>query len=106
MLNCEWCKKEFDQLEAEQEFEEEFSLYCYRNIQRCLCGTCAIQAIEDKVDGIYFETCEKCGKIFDLIEDEAEFEERCEGTSLTDWWINNGVICCDCAIQVIEDEEY
>lgn len=106
MQNCEWCNKEFDEIEAEQEFEEEFNL-SYRKIRKCLCGICAIQAIEDMVDGIYFDKCEKCGKLFDLIEDEAEFEERCEGTSLTDWWINNGIICCDCAIQVIEaDERY
>lgn len=104
MSKCEWCNKRFDELEAEQEFEEEFSLL-YENVQKCLCGACAIQAIKEKVDGIYFETCEKCGKKFDLIEAEAEFEERCEGTSLTDWWFNNGIICCDCAMEIIEEDE-
>lgn len=105
MQNCEWCNKEFDEIEAEQEFEDEETLLSYKKIRKCLCGSCAIDAIEENVEDVYYETCEKCGKEFDLIEDEAEFEERCEGTSLTDWWLNNGIICCDCAIKIIEDDE-
>ena len=97
MPKCEWCDTEFDTQEAKDIFENEFSLMKYDNIRKCLCGSCAIQAIEDQVDGIYFETCEECGKDFDFVEECSEFEDNVDGTSLTDWW-NYGILCCDCAL--------
>lgn len=40
--------------------------------------------------------CEQCGIIFDLIEEEYEFEQMVSGTSLQDYW-NPSVLCAECA---------
>ena len=94
MAICDWCGVEFDESEAESTFFDECRLE-YGNLTKCLCGNCAVQAIEDLVDGVYYETCDKCGKRFDLIEEEAEFENQVNGTSLRDF---SSVLCCDCAL--------
>lgn len=108
MPKCEWCGTVFDLDEAESIFTSETYCLAYENITKCLCGNCAVQAIEDEVDGVYYETCEKCGKSFDLIEESAEFDRNFSwenGTSLRDYW-NDQIICCDCALSKIENDEY
>lgn len=101
---CEWCGKEFDLDDASDEFESETHLLSYQNLKKCLCGECSVQVIEDKVDGIYYETCEKCGKHFDLITEETEFERNFnwyDSLSLRDFW-EDGILCSDCAYEVFE----
>ena len=102
MKKCEWCGNEFDLSEAEDEFESGHPGLSYKNIRKCLCGSCAIDAINDMVDGIYFERCEKCGKKFDYIVDSSEFE-RYNSLSLIDFW-EDQILCCDCALKEAESE--
>lgn len=105
MKICSWCNEKFALSEAEDEFEIEESLFSYRNIKLCLCGKCAIQAVEDEVDGVYFETCEQCGKRFDVFVDSAEFSNHFSafnGTTLFDYW-DNQILCCDCALSEAEE---
>ena len=71
MAVCDLCGAEFDPSEAEDEFESEFGILSYGNLEKTLCGKCAIEVINCKVDGVYFETCERCEKRFDYIEDSA-----------------------------------
>ena len=100
---CEVCGKEFTFEDAEDEFNSEMFDLIYENITKCLCGSCAIDAIRDEVDGIYFETCEECGKHFDYIEESGNFSSNfswCSGTTLKDYW-DGGVVCCDCAMKKI-----
>ena len=107
MNKCEWCDILFDPIEADEYFDSETFSLSYNNIQKCLCGECAVKVIEDKVDGIYFETCEKCGKTFDLIEDESTFDSNfswCNGTSLRDYW-DKQILCAECALNTIESEQ-
>ena len=107
MIKCEWCDKLFDPIEADEYFTKETYLLSYDNIQKCLCGECAVKVIEDKVDGIYFETCEKCGRTFDLIEDECTFNSNFSwfnGTSLRDYW-DKQILCADCALAAFESEQ-
>ena len=100
MKICEWCGKEFDASEAENEFDIEVGMLSYQNIRKCLCGSCAVEAINDQVDGVYFEHCENCGKRFDYIMDSCEFE-RTTGMDLTDFW-GTQILCCDCALDVAQ----
>lgn len=100
MNTCEWCNELFDVDVAEDEFETETFLLNYNNIKKCLCGKCSISAIEDEVDGVYFEKCERCGSEFDLIEDNGEFERRVDGIDLKDMWDSTGdIICFACAME-------
>lgn len=99
MAVCEWCSATFDRDDAETTFSIETSLN-YDNLRTCLCGDCAVEAIEDEVDGVYFETCERCGKVFDLFEDSLTFSQNfsdCSGTVLRDHW-DHEILCCNCAI--------
>ena len=112
MEKCEWCGESFDRDEADEYFSSETWLLSYSNVRKCLCGKCAVEAIEDKADGVYFETCEKCGHTFDLIEDESTFDNHfswANGTSLRDYW-KDQILCADCAIEAADaecdDEEY
>ncbi len=111
MAKCEWCGEAFDRDEAEDFFETKTRLLSYANVKKCLCGNCAVQAIEDQADGVYFETCERCGKTFDLIKDESEFSSHFpwyNGTELRDHW-DNQILCAECAIDAVDaipSEEY
>ena len=107
MARCEWCGEKFDPTEAEEQFEDETYMLTYSNLRVTLCGKCAVEAINDKADGVYFETCEKCGKTFDLIEEQSEYDSRfsdCNGTDLSDHW-DNGILCADCAIEALQEEQ-
>ncbi len=103
MKKCEWCGNEFDVEEAEDIFEDETFMLSYQSVKKCLCGNCAVEAIKDAVDGVYFETCEKCGKEFDLFEDEMEFANQFDwfnGMVLRDYW-KEQILCADCALEEV-----
>lgn len=105
MAKCENCNERFDRDEAASYFEMETGL-SYDNLRKTLCGECAVQAIEDLEDGVYSETCEECGRTFDLIEDQADFDSHFDlsnGTSLRDYW-DSKILCCECAIEKAEED--
>ena len=81
--------------------QTKYLVYLTITLKKNLCGECAVQVIEDEVDGIYFERCEECGKEFDLIEESGKFSSNfsyANGTCLRDYW-NPTIICCDCALK-------
>lgn len=101
MQKCEWCGEAFEQDEAEDYFNTEMGILVYRNVRKCLCGKCAVEAINDEVDGVYYETCEKCGRTFDLIVDKQTYSNHFSwfnGTNLYDER-DNQILCADCAIE-------
>ena len=102
---CEVCGAEFEYNGAEDFFEDEYPGLPYQNFRKCLCGDCAVQAINDQEEGVYFEICEKCGNSFDLIEDSANFNQysRCDGIELMDVW-EEKILCCRCALERIEED--
>lgn len=103
MPKCEYCGQRYDKDEAYNDFSMETYSLSYSNIRKSLCADCAIQAIEDGVEGVYFETCEECGKKFDLIKEESKFESNfswANGTSLRDYW-EDKIRCCDCALKKV-----
>ena len=107
MRTCKWCGKKFDVEEAEMDFNAEFSHLSYDNFKKCLCGDCAIRAIEDEEYGVYFEQCEECGRTFDYIKDDDTFKSNFDedsGKSLTDYW-GDKILCCDCALKIVEDDD-
>ena len=99
MKICEWCGEEFDL----QDTEEQFIIatgYPYENVKKCLCASCAIEAIDDEVDGVYFEECRECGKKFDLMEERSNFDSSFgydNDLSLQDYW-DGEPLCCDCTM--------
>ena len=98
---CEDCGVRFNKDEAEEYFEINTHLLCYDNLNKCLCGECAVNAINMNLEDTYFEVCEKCGKKFDLIEEESNFSSHFpwyNGTDLRDYWISQ-ILCANCAIE-------
>lgn len=107
MLECEWCGKIFDPQEAEDYFDSEVYTLTYSNMRKCLCGECAVKAVEDDDDGVFFETCENCGCTFDVIEHKGIYANHFpwyNGTSLLDEW-SNGILCAYCAIEAAESRD-
>ena len=105
MATCEQCGKRFNVNKAREIFEDECGrLWSYDNFTECLCGDCAVEAIQEEVEGVYFETCVKCGKRFDYGEECAEFYNYDNGDiGLAACW-DEGPLCASCAIDNIEEE--
>ena len=94
-MKCEYCGKEFDKDVEEDIFSSEMAWYQYENIRKCLCAECAINAIEDLDDGVYYEQCERCGRTFDFITENEEFKRITDGdVELTQV---GPILCCNCA---------
>lgn len=102
---CEYCHKEFDYDEDMEEFETECST-SREGLRKTLCASCAIEAFENGEDGVYFETCEICGKTFDYALADSEFNENMSpenGTCLRDYWSDH-IRCAECALDAVQDE--
>lgn len=54
----------------------------YDYLTKCLCAECAIKAIDDMDDGIYYEVCENCGSRFDPFADEFEFQQQTDDSGV------------------------
>lgn len=98
MAICERCGKEFDEENDCEEFEIETTL-CYEKLAMTLCTECAIDAIDAMEDGIYFERCAECGKSYDLIAEDAEFELKYGEKPET---LFENFLCYDCAEDAYE----
>lgn len=106
MTVCDHCRKKFDKYKAEEYFSTE-CLLSYDNFKKSLCGECAVRAIEDGENDVYYEHCEKCGKEFDLAENESRFDDHFpyyNGTRLRDYW-DNKILCAECALDLLDNME-
>ena len=105
MAKCEWCGKRFNRVEANDEFAGEYDYLSYSSFRPTLCFDCAVQAIEEGADGVYFDTCEKCGSTFDYASEKSRFENGFtwySATSLKDCWDKADLIlCADCAMEYV-----
>lgn len=101
MAVCEWCGKEFEPEFDSDTFEIEEGILSYRNIRKCLCAECAIRAIDEQVEDVYFETCERCHRVFDYIADSGRFASLVDGVHLIGMW-DRDILCCDCAAEEAE----
>ena len=100
MKTCERCGKRFNPREEEDEFE---SLSCgmrYDCVIKCLCAECASAAIDDYEEGIYIETCSKCGCKYDIAKAHAVFDDRYPGSANC---VYSLVMCADCASDYEEE---
>ena len=108
MRACKWCGKEFDPELDGEAFDIEMLpvTLSYAQFKIPLCLDCAIEAIEEGAEGVYYETCERCGKTFDLSEEKMTYASHFtwyNGTSLTDEWEeHNMILCAECAINESE----
>ena len=100
-LRCERCGKFFNYASSADSFETA-TMLSYDNLKPQLCGSCAIEAVESQEEGVYYETCEVCGRRFDFIEEASNFElahPYGNGTKLSDTWDpSKRIMCCNCAI--------
>ena len=99
MAVCDFCKNRFEESEAKTEFERQSWMLHYENLRKCLCASCALNAIDRKTPGVYFETCGKCGKEFDVLEDARHFGQTFQmdhERHLRDTWTDKP-LCADCA---------
>ena len=107
MAKCKWCGKSFDLDDTRDVFMIE-TLLNYDNLAIRLCLECAINAIDDEVAGVYYETCEECGKRFDFIEEQSKFRYYPNDYgSLRDHW-DDKIRCAECAVKKadMDFEEY
>ena len=79
----------------------------YDNLRIRLCADCAIQAIEDEADGVYYDECVFCGKTFDYGEECSNLTTMLGNTdiSLEDCWGMFDICCADCAVEKLNEEE-
>lgn len=73
--SCDYCGKEFDEQDAREVFEIE-TLKNNDYLTKSLCAECAIEAINNMNDGVYYEVCENCGSSFDPFADELELRRQ------------------------------
>lgn len=100
-LICERCGKEFDEDDAREEFEDETGK-SFDYLTKTLCGDCAIQAINDKEDGVYLELCENCGARFDPFIDEMEFQRQ-TGDDGVEIDMFGKYLCLHCSLEEYEN---
>ncbi len=108
MSKCDFCKADFSRYQAQDTFELEFlnEYLVYRNLSKCLCGSCAIKGIKRAELDIYYEECDSCGKRFDLMLDIIKFSKLPflpEGYELRDFW-EPSILCYDCARIFLEND--
>lgn len=98
---CERCGKKFNKEDAKDEFEAEMTPKIYDHLEKKLCGKCAIEAIYDLENGIYFEYCDRCRKKYYPLDDNAKFESMHSNEYGTYAYISDlsdEFLCLDCAI--------
>lgn len=100
MKKCSRCGKKFD--------PEEVSMYLfdgdttlYDRLRSPLCDECANEAWNDQEEGIFFDTCDKCGKEFDVFEDEFRYNRERTDTGLGFRDLVD-ILCCDCALDAAD----
>ena len=103
---CARCGNPYKYGDAKNYFNAEMMpYYNYDHLTVDYCGPCAVEALEyDLEDGIYLTNCEKCGREFDPITDDARFHEYASDISLISTWNEDGhgILCADCAIEYLE----
>jgi hypothetical protein len=102
-MKCEWCGKEYDEYEEEEIFSFEIFDYEYSRLTKELCAQCAIQGIEEEVEGVITVACYECGKDMDYFEEMSNYSTYGNLDCGLDGFSRR--LCCDCAIS-LEDEEF
>ena len=74
----------------------------YNYLIKTLCGECAVQAIDDKEDGVYLELCENCGTRFDPFIDEMEFQRQ-TGDDGVEIDMFGKYLCLNCSLEKYEN---
>lgn len=95
---CERCGKHFDLDFDELEFDANSDTFplIYSNVHPCLCADCALEALENKEEDVFFLSCDRCGKVFDYILDSGKFLSLSGAMTLDGAW-HGETLCCDCA---------
>lgn len=91
---------------------DEIKDYCidynfnYDEVSKDLCIDCFENARNMHENGVIFDICDKCGKRFDVCEDEVNLENEAErqfglcDMDLIDIWNNDGrILCVKCALE-------
>lgn len=94
MRKCAYCGDPYDYETELDDFYADSYLLSLEKFRKNLCASCALKAIEDdREEGLYFETCENCGREFDLIVEEDLYDEGLRAI----WDRYNKIVCARCA---------
>lgn len=113
-VKCCSCGKSFNPTTAKEYFNDttDYWMYDYNKFKQWYCPECANEMIEDKAEDFYYETCEGCGKQFDVMMDAIEFEGdlRVEADeddigSYEEAVYEYGILCRDCMLQTFVDDK-
>lgn len=110
MPKCDRCGRRFDRVESDYQFVNEYPGLSFDNLNGELCFDCACRAMEAEESGIFFETCEECGKQFDFIEDRASLAN--DNPAYLDaelqfvWNKMHKTLCADCATSHLSEVYY
>lgn len=99
MKKCQRCGKRYDPSEETDTFMMECGLD-YNGVTEDICAECASQALDDNEDGIYIETCSKCGCKYDPVIAESIFRDRFPNSSNSVWTF---IMCADCSSDYEDD---
>ena len=83
------------------EYEKEDVVLLHADVNRVpidMCEECLEKAYEMQEDGLFYDTCEECGKDFDVMEEKAKYLSQipwCDGLGFEYF---DKILCADCAL--------
>ena len=98
MAKCSRCGCKFD--------KEDLDLFggCDLNmIPEEMCLKCLEKAYEEGESGLFFDTCEECGKVFEVFEEESFYNSIIEGDDGVGFGNYERILCGECTL--VEREE-
>jgi len=106
MEKCKKCGNPVDLSEIERFYEE--SWLFADNVNKDLCRDCLEIAWEKQQKNIFYQTCEKCEKRFDVWADDKLLESKSDkiygmqDIELMDIWRNSKeILCGECALKFV-----
>lgn len=103
MKKCSRCGSEYDKNDVN---------FLFADVNRVpvdMCEECLERAYDDGEEGLFFDTCEECGKDFDVISEKSIYDSNVpweDGVGFEGW---GRVLCAACALEerqkLIDDPE-
>lgn len=91
-----------------EEYEKDEVCITFADINRVpmnMCEECLDKAYEDGEPNLFYDTCEDCGKDFDVIEEDMKYSENVpweDGLDRNDY---GRILCAACALEAREHIE-
>lgn len=97
MAICSRCNCEYD--------EDDLNLFGGADIDRIpeeMCLSCLESAYDSCEEGLFYDTCEECGKDFDVMVEKSLYESMTndDGVGYGGW---GRILCAECSIDELND---